>query len=68
MANTERSGYCKMCEAQRKVTRPKANHVLHLILTIITLGVWGFIWLGVAVQFGGWRCDTCGSTKVARVG
>lgn len=65
MANAEKSAYCKSCDAQRKVTRPKANHVLHLILTLITVGLWAIVWIGVAVKIGGWRCDTCGSTKVS---
>lgn len=28
------------------------NHTLHLILTIVTLGFWGLVWIGIAV-FGG---------------
>lgn len=30
----------------------RPNHVLHLILTIITLGLWAIIWILVAI-FGG---------------
>lgn len=28
------------------------NHVLHLILTLVTLGVWGVVWIAMAI-FGG---------------
>ena len=29
----------------------RPNHMLHLVLTIVTLGVWGLVWLGV-IAFG----------------
>lgn len=34
------------------VTGKKVNHVLHLILTLVTFGLWAIVWLGLAV-FGG---------------
>lgn len=30
----------------------RTNHILHLILTIITLGIWAIVWIGM-VAFGG---------------
>lgn len=27
----------------------RTNHVLHLILTIVTFGLWGFVWIVLAV-------------------
>ena len=27
----------------------KTNHLLHLILTLLTLGLWVFVWIGVAL-------------------
>jgi hypothetical protein len=30
----------------------RPNHVLHLILTLVTFGVWGIVWIAV-VAFGG---------------
>jgi len=67
MAEEYKSAFCKNCDEQRKVARPKTNHILHLLLTIVTAGLWLIIWIGVAIKFGGWRCDTCGSTKVSSV-
>lgn len=32
----------------------RPNHVLHLLLTVLTLGLWAFVWLGL-VAFGGER-------------
>ena len=28
------------------------NHVLHLILTLVTCGIWGIVWIALAI-FGG---------------
>ena len=30
----------------------RVNHVLHLILTIITFGIWGIVWLALHVLGG----------------
>jgi hypothetical protein len=30
----------------------RTNHILHLILTLITLGVWVFVWIAMVI-FGG---------------
>lgn len=27
----------------------KTNHLLHLLLTLITLGLWVFVWIGLAI-------------------
>ena len=62
-----KSGYCKNCEESRKVERGSTNHVLHLILSIITAGLWLIVWLLISVKIGGWRCSTCGSNKVSKV-
>lgn len=31
-------------------TRP--NHILHLILTLVTAGLWGIVWICVAIGSG----------------
>ena len=35
----------------------RPNHILHLILTLITLGVWAFVWILVVI-FGGEKRQT----------
>lgn len=67
MAMQYKSGFCANCNQGRKVERPKINHILHLLLSILTAGIWLLIWLGVSVRVGGWRCEACGSTKVSKV-
>ena len=35
----------------------RPNHILHLILTIVTLGAWAIVWIAVVV-FGGEKRKT----------
>lgn len=51
---------CRTCGKHTVVQRPGANHVLHLLLTILTAGLWLVIWVLSAVRIGGWRCSQCG--------
>jgi hypothetical protein len=51
-----------------KGNRP--NHVLHLLLTIFTLGLWGIVWIAM-VAFGGEKrgvigIDEYGNTNIQR--
>jgi len=34
------------------VSGKPVNHVLHLILTLVTVGLWGIVWIAMAI-FGG---------------
>jgi len=59
-------GYCSRCERAVAVTRPGVNHVLHLLLSIITSGIWLIVWFLVSIlHIGGWRCSACGSSHVS---
>jgi len=60
MGFQEASGYCKRCRKAVLVRRPGTNHVLHLLLTIVTAGLWIIVWIGVGIKIGGWRCANCG--------
>ncbi len=68
MAIEQKGGYCKNCGRQVVVFRKGTNHILHLLLTIVTGGIWLIVWILTGVKFGGWRCASCGSSKVSRVG
>jgi len=67
MAEERKGGYCKNCDAQVIVWRKGTNHILHLLLTLVTLGWWLIVWILISVKFGGWRCSQCGSTKVSKI-
>ena len=53
----------KVCKLHGPVRayRKGTNHILHLILTICTGGLWSIIWIGVGIKFSGWKCPTCGN-------
>ncbi len=67
MSMQYKGGQCLNCGGPRKVERKGTNHILHLLLSVFTFGFWVIIWVLVAIKFGGWRCSTCGSTKVRQV-
>ena len=52
--------FCKRCGRQVMISRPGTNHILHLLLTILTCGFWLVIWILCSIKIGGWRCTQCG--------
>ena len=60
----ETSKFCKTCNKQVLARRKGVNHVLHLILSIFTVGWWIIIWVLVVIKniivVGEWRCSVCG--------
>lgn len=67
MAEDKASGLCADCGRRVVVFRKGANHILHLILSVLTLGLWLIVWFGSSVKFGGWRCQSCGSGRISSV-
>jgi Na+-transporting NADH:ubiquinone oxidoreductase subunit NqrC len=56
--------YCESCKKFTRQIVDKVNHFLHLILTIITFGIWSFIWIYVAIwTFRYSECLKCGIRK-----
>lgn len=55
--------WCRTCDDWRRCTWAGPNHLLHLILSIVTAGVWLFIWviLSLASEF---TCSECGSNSL----
>jgi len=51
--------HCPMCGAERICERPGPNHVLHLLLSLLTGGLWLFVWLVACLRVGGWHCTVC---------
>lgn len=67
MTDERKSGYCKECMGRKVVFRKGTNHILHLILSVLTMGFWIIVWVGSSIKFGGWRCSECGSTKLREI-
>lgn len=42
--NTERA-YCRTCEAPVLAVKRTPSHVLHLLLSVVTAGLWILVWL-----------------------
>lgn len=56
----ETQKYCQDCKQNALVRRRGTNHLLHLLLTIVTGGLWLIVWILAVPKFGGWRCSQCG--------
>lgn len=61
------NGYCWNCKKRVAVYRRGTNHVVHLILSIFTCGLWLIIWLLSSIKIGGWKCGECGSKSIKDV-
>ena len=64
--SSQASGFCTHCQKRVLTISSGVNHGLHLILTILTMGAWGFVWAILAainVAGGSYKCSQCG-TKV----
>ena len=63
------TGYCKSCDADRKLERKTPNHILHFSITVLlgifTYGIgsalWIVVWFLISTKFSGWTCHVCGS-------
>lgn len=57
------SKYCKHCDKQVLATGEKPNHILHLLLTLVTAGLWIIPWIIISGKsnLSRYRCSQCGS-------
>ena len=58
--------YCGDCDSYVRSTTETPNNFMHLILTILTAGIWLVVWLVKTLDGKDWRCDDCGSKTKAR--
>jgi ssDNA-binding Zn-finger/Zn-ribbon topoisomerase 1 len=65
-SHQEAAGHCRKC-GDVLVKRPGTRHVLHLLLSIVTMGFWIPIWLLCSIKIGGWRCSQCGKRASRRL-
>lgn len=52
--------YCGECESFVRADSPSSSHVLHLLLSLISCGIWIPIWM-LASSASDFRCSQCGS-------
>ncbi len=62
MGQKQTGTYCPHCQKNVLAVGKTPNHVLHLILTILTFGLWGVVWvISTLSSIGGFRCTQCGN-------
>lgn len=55
------TAYCKSCDDNVKTFRKTPSHLLHLVLSVLTCGVWVLVWISVSCEKDTWKCSHCGS-------
>jgi Na+-transporting NADH:ubiquinone oxidoreductase subunit NqrC len=75
IANSVRAGWSVESQSDHQAVMVKhaqqTNHILHLILTLLTLGLWAIIWIALAILHKGEQhqvitVDEYGNTSIQR--
>lgn len=62
MSLKTKGAFCPHCQKQVMAQGTKPNHILHVILSLVTLGLWLPVWLVITLaKSGGYRCTQCGT-------
>lgn len=64
MVIDEDTGWCVMCSTRRKLTRRGVNPVVHLIMCVLTAGIWLPVWGLNYLMRERWHCSVCGGGEV----
>ncbi len=58
------SFFCNNCREKTLHIKKTPNHILHLLLSIFTAGLWLIVWFLIVVSSAGasWRCSKCGTS------
>jgi cytochrome b561 len=54
---------CEQCSAVTTHTQRTPNHVLHLLLSVLTAGLWIVAWIIVSIRSKDARCEQCGRMR-----
>ena len=62
MGQTNTGRYCSHCEKDVMAIKSTPNHILHLLLSLVTLGFWVPVWIVITfiAGVGVFRCTKCG--------
>lgn len=57
--------YCPACTRYVRAEKVKQSNLLHLFMTVITGGIWIFVWImrSFSTDLDSWQCPFCGSKK-----
>lgn len=54
--------YCKNCKKSTIQIKQRANHVLHLLLSVVTIGIWLIVWFFISLFTSDTpTCTVCGN-------
>ena len=54
--------YCKNCKKSTVQIKQRPNHILHLLLSVVTVGIWLIVWFFIAlVTSDSPTCTICGN-------
>ena len=55
---------CRTCNRRVLAVRKLPNHILHLLLSVLTGGSWLVVWVGIVWSSSSepWRCPWCGGS------
>ena len=62
MANEVQAHRCPLC-GPSVYNVPTVNNVLHFLITVLSCGLWVFVWLWLSATLGTPRCGSCGFTS-----
>ncbi len=67
-SGAERTGFaahCTHCRRETIFTHVRVSNRRHLLLTVVTGGLWSLVWAALLVGKGlrPWRCSVCGWHK-----
>lgn len=52
---------CRKCSKDVIAARNGPNHIVHLLMTVLTGGIWIVVWFLASIRGGDWKCMTCSS-------
>lgn len=64
MSRKQLSGHCPVCGGEALYEKPRVvDHRMHLVFTVLSVGLWGLVWLALAIRDSGrpYLCTTCGT-------
>lgn len=68
MAAKHKPFFCCYCNQSRTFRKGRINHVLHGLLSLVTVGLWSVVWITLSIQRGlrPWLCCKCGRERMPR--
>ena len=62
MSTSQLMKKCVECEKTTMHYQEKPNYILHVILSIVTVGIWLLVW-GLFIKAGAPQCSVCGRSN-----